>query len=295
VSPSDLQLLASLCDPGNPVDFAALPDLAEFLDRPQVQAQLAAILTIRDIRYHARLQEASLSAIATLQEIIHDTGDLTEKRRAATSILRTVRPAAPPSHQRRPAAANSAAHRATSRAHATLLTPGAAPIEVPPHFKPLSTAIYSDIPSRSLKPRQVIANALALIQQGDTGSLQALFAHCTHRGRFQTRTPEDFVPLARQHHHDLLHFQAAFAAPFIQTARQRGRQDLIIITRPGEPIAFTVHLNYPMFGDHEYCWLIDHFSPPPRHSTTPADGSPVHASPRHASSEQTPIPHSDSS
>jgi putative transposase len=94
-------------------------------------------------------------------------------------------------------------------------------------------------------------------------------------GRFATEDPDDFEPLAREKLKDQLEFQAAFAAPLIQTERQRARQDVIIIPKadgtPAHPIAFTIHLSYPMFGRAEYCWLIDHYSPAAR----PSEASPA--------------------
>jgi hypothetical protein len=272
LTPEDLALLASLCDPASAADFAQRPDLAPFLDRPDVQAQLAAILTIRDIRYSASLQAANLSAIASLQAVIAETTDLTEKRRAAASIVRTVRSATSRSCHRGRLSdlgaprANAAAPRTTFRSPSSLLnsTPGAPPPEIPPHFKRINTFVYSETPSRSLNAKQAVANALALLQQGDDSALQALFNHCTHRARFEAATPEAFQPIARQKFKDQLEFQAAFAAPLIQTERQRARQDVIIIPRtgstPGQPLAFTIHLHYPMNGDREYCWLISGYT-----------------------------------
>jgi hypothetical protein len=281
MSPEDLQLLASLCDPDSPVDFAARPDLAPFLDRPEVQAHLAALLTVRDIRYNASLQQANLTAIATLQDVIKESTDLTEKRRAATSICRTVRSAtSQPCHRGRlcdlgasrasaPAAATDlgARYTHTFRSPAGLLssTPGAPPPEIPAHFKRINTFIYSETPTRSLTAKQAVANALALLQQGDSSALQSLFNHCTHRARFQAETPEAFELLAREKFEDQLEFQAAFAAPLVQESRQRARQNIIIIPKagstPSEPAAFTIHLHHPLFGERESCWLIDRYSP----------------------------------
>lgn len=287
MSPEDLQLLSSLCDPAQPVDFAARPELAAFLDRPEVQAQLAAILTIRDIRYHASLQAANTAAIATLQQVIAETEDLTEKRRAATSILRTVRSATSACHRGRlgdlgagprNATSNPGAPAAHFRAPAGLTsTPGAPPFHIPPHFKRINTFVYSETPARSMNARQAVANALALIQQGDSDSLQALFNHSTHRGRFGTKDADSFEPRIRDCMKDELGFQAAFAAPLVQTGRQSARQDVIIIPKSGEPAAFTIHLQYPMYGDNEYCWLIDRYTcrppaapPSPHESDAPA-------------------------
>jgi hypothetical protein len=301
MSPEDLQLLADLCNPGKPVDFAARPDLADFLERPEVQAHLAAILTLRDIRYQATLQNATTSAIATLQKVISDTDDLIEQRRAATSILRTVRAAnSPRGKQDRPRNApchrdrlcdlgapshpdqlrDLGAPRTTFRSPAALFTaiPGAPPFEIPSHFKRLNTFVYSEVAARSLNARQVVANALALLQQGDSQSLQALFNHCTYTGRFGTASPEQFEPIARQRYADLLELKAAYAAPLIRTTRQRARQDVIIIQKSGHPAAFTIHLNYPMFGDQEYCWIIDRYSPNP-HLTPPESAQPPPATP----------------
>jgi hypothetical protein len=196
LTPGDLAFLADLCDPGKPVAFATRPDLAAFLDRPEVQAQLAAIIAVRDIRYSASLQAANLNAIATLQDVIKETSDLTEKRRAATSILRTGRPAARPLHRDR---RDPRVSTHTFRAPAGLLnsTPGAPPPHIPAHFKRINTFVYSETPSRTLSAKQAVANALALIQQGDSESLQSLFNHCTHRGPLAPALPANVAGVDR--------------------------------------------------------------------------------------------------
>jgi hypothetical protein len=198
-------------------------------------------------------------ALDLLRTLAIASDDPVGKRRAATSIVHATcnqhwspRRSGSLSHPSRAAAATNLGARHTHT--------GPPPPEIPAHFKRLSTFVYSETPSRSLKPRHAIANALALIQQGDSASLHALFNHCTHHGRGQTTSPEDFEPLARERFKELLGFHAAFAAPLIQTQRQAARQDVIIITAAGEPIAFTIHLTYPMFGEREYCWLIHHCS-----------------------------------
>jgi hypothetical protein len=248
-----------------------------------------------DLMQRARREARRTEALDILQTLARDSADSVEQRRAATAIVRITHPHHPYPHRAPHREQRHAGQSAADRPAPPFTAPPglagdppAAPApHIPPHYKRVNTFVYSEIPSRSLSPRQVVANALALIQQGDAPALHALFDHSSYSGRFQTKDADQFEPIARQKLANCIGFQAAFAAPLVQTERQLARQDVIIITRSGDPAAFTIHLHYPMFGESEYCWLIDRYtrtsrltgsSAQPAPSAPPAPAPPANSS-----------------
>jgi hypothetical protein len=246
-----------------------------------------------DIMQRARREARRTEALDILQTLARDSTDPVEQRRAATAIVRITHPhhlhphRAPHREQRHaaPGALDRAAPPFNAPPGLAGDPPAAPPPHIPAHYKRVNTFVYSEAPSRSLSPRQVIAKALALIQQGDAPALHALFDHSTFAGRFQTKDADEFEPIARQKLANCIDFQAAFAAPLVQTGRQRARQDVIIIPRSGDPAAFTIHLHYLMFGECEYCWLIDRytrnsrFASSSQHPAPPAPPTPATPAP----------------
>jgi hypothetical protein len=230
-----------------------LHDIMSWALQPHIQNAIEVMQRAADTARRTR-------ALAMLESLADQSTDPVEKRRAATAIVRITHFA----HRLRPAAFG--APRTSFRTPAGLLnsTPGAPPPDIPAHFKRINTFVYSETPSRSLSAKQAVANALAHMQQGDDDALGALFNLSTWSGRFRAQTQEQFETLARERLKDQLQFQAAFAAPLLQTGRQSARQDVIIIPKaegtPADPIAFTIHLSYPMHGAGEFCWLINGYS-----------------------------------
>lgn len=222
----------------------SLADLAAAFRSPESRETLAILAEIEDIRTRFRAEQGRRTAIATLELVATTHADLTERRRAAASILRiasaTLRdqrpkppaPDAPPTAAPPPSRTQGfqstgshpppSAPRSTTALAELLALVNAAPAESPSSAPPephlpnlesssspscLSACVPSSLPPPSSSPSEITSAFLSACQSDPAAALAIGFAFNEAPDPADPGTPEDFDDYAdrfESDHADLL-------------------------------------------------------------------------------------------